>query len=225
MSTCLRTLLVVHFALFGLVGCGDATEVLVVTDSDLTVPTQLDTLETVVMSPGGTMQRSMADLNTQGLPRTLSLIHEGDGPLGPFDVSVSGRLGGSVVVSRQAAFTFVQGERRVLLMHLVASCRTNSCSGAQTCTENGCRSIDVPESDLLPWTGSPPTLEGGGGTPDGGTPDGGTPDATPDTGSGCPAGETMCAGGCVDTNTNNDHCGRCNNACRGRTSCMDGMCQ
>jgi hypothetical protein len=210
-------LLVLVLVAVALVGCGDATEVLVVTDSDLSIPAEIDTLETVVVSPGGVMQRSTADLSAQGFPRTLSLVHEGDGALGPYDVSVSGRLGGSVIVSRQAAFTFVEGERRVLVMHLVGSCRTNSCSGAQTCTENGCQSIDA---DLQEWTGSPPTLEGGGPA-DSGTP---PPDASPDTGDMCGAGETNCAGACVDTSSDANHCGRCNNQCRGRDSCVDGFC-
>ncbi len=201
------------------VGCGDATEVLVVTDSDMSIPAEIDSLETVVASPEGVMQRSTADLREQGFPRTLSLVHQGDGALGPFDVSVSGRLGGSVVVSRQAAFTFVEGERRVLVMHLVGSCRTNSCSGAQTCTENGCQSIDA---DLLEWTGSPPTLEGGG-TADSGTP---LPDGSPPDGGGtCGAGEENCAGTCVDVSSSEIHCGRCNNPCRGRETCVDGFCE
>jgi hypothetical protein len=201
------------------IGCGDATEVLVVTDSDMSIPAEIDSLETVVVSPEGTMQRSAADLSAQGFPRTLSLVHEGNGALGPFDVSVSGRLGGSVVVSRQAAFTFVEGERRVLVMHLVGSCRTNSCSGAQTCTENGCQSINA---DLQEWTGSPPTL-GGSGPVDSGTP---MPDASPDTGGDmCGAGETNCGGSCVDTSSDVNHCGRCNNGCRGRETCVDGFCE
>jgi hypothetical protein len=166
------------------------------------------------MSPAGDMQRSMADLTARPLPRTLSLLHE-TGALGPFNVSVSGRVGGGVVVSRQASFTFVPGETRVLVMHLSAACRTTACGGAETCTENGCRGVDVPESALEEWTGSPPTLGGGGPV------DSGTPDTAPPM---CMDGETRCDGACVDTNTSDMHCGMCGNSCRGMSSCADGAC-
>ena len=188
------------------------------------VPGQLDSLETIVSSPEGVMQRSMADLTARGLPRTLSIVYQDNGALGPFDVSVSGRLGGSVVVSRQAAFTFVEGERRVLVMHLAAACRTTSCSGAETCTENGCRSVDVPESELLEWTGEPPTLSGGG-TPDAGPPDGGcTPSAET-----CNDADDDCDGMVdedFDLMTDTQNCGSCGNACGGRNNmCCGGSCE
>jgi hypothetical protein len=62
------------------------------------------------------------------------------------------------------------------------------------------------------------------GTPDVGTPDVGTPDVgTPDVG-GCATGETMCGGGCVDLQTNTQHCGRCGRACGDGEACTAGSC-
>lgn len=40
----------------------------------------------------------------------------------------------------------------------------------------------------------------------------------------CPAGQMLCAGACVDTNTNAAHCGTCGNACAAGTSCTTGRC-
>ena len=42
----------------------------------------------------------------------------------------------------------------------------------------------------------------------------------------CPDGETYCeeAGGCVDTDSDEDHCGECDNSCHPSESCSDGEC-
>ena len=41
----------------------------------------------------------------------------------------------------------------------------------------------------------------------------------------CPAGAPACCGGtCVDTGSNVQHCGACNNPCRGGTSCVGNVC-
>ena len=74
--------------------------------------------------------------------------------------------------------------------------------------------------------GTPDTgfIEPDAGTPDVGTPDAGTPDVgTPDVG-GCATGETMCGGGCVDLQTNTQHCGRCGRACGDGEACTAGSC-
>ncbi len=223
------------FVLF--TGCGgDVTEVLIVTDSDMPVPGGLDSLETTVTSPDGEVQRAVADLTDTPFPRRLSVLHD-EGALGPFEVVVSGRLMGAPLVSRRARFEFVPGESRVLVMHLVSSCITTSCPGDQTCTETGCRPVDVPPSELTPWTGENPTLGGtspDGGTPDSGTPDSGMPDSsTPDA---CSPTPEQCNGvdddcdGMVDEDfdlmTDPDNCGSCGNTCRGRDDmCCLGMCE
>ena len=40
----------------------------------------------------------------------------------------------------------------------------------------------------------------------------------------CPAGQTSCPSGCVDTNTNVANCGACGRACDGAAACIDGDC-
>jgi hypothetical protein len=37
--------------------------------------------------------------------------------------------------------------------------------------------------------------------------------------------ETLCAGKCVDTSSNNSHCGACDNACTPPDICLSGICQ
>ena len=45
-----------------------------------------------------------------------------------------------------------------------------------------------------------------------------------DTGPVCPSGQSMCAGGCVDTQTNPAHCGMCDRACTASEECRAGTC-
>jgi hypothetical protein len=51
-------------------------------------------------------------------------------------------------------------------------------------------------------------------------------DCTPEPGVGpCPSGQTCCAAGCVDTNTDFDHCGACNSMCTAQADrCAAGDC-
>src|SRR5271155_4919573 len=55
---------------------------------------------------------------------------------------------------------------------------------------------------------------------------------TPETGgkaeggdAGCTGGLMMCAGSCVNTQTDMANCGKCSNPCTGDTSCSGGMCK
>jgi len=41
----------------------------------------------------------------------------------------------------------------------------------------------------------------------------------------CPAGQTLCSGSCVDTNTSTSHCGSCGTACPLGADCVGGTCQ
>ena len=140
------------------------TEVVLVVDSDLDVPAELDRIEVTVTGPDARMEMAMALLGDGEpvLPRTLGLVHGGDA-LGPFQVEVVGTRGGLSVVSRSASFAFVRRETRVLTMHLVRSCIGASCGAGSTCGERGCESIS--RGSLPEWTGEPPRL---GDTPDAG---------------------------------------------------------
>ncbi|NIW27579.1 MAG: hypothetical protein GWN25_10235, partial [Actinobacteria bacterium] len=141
-------------------GCGTdpRTEVIVVVDSDLDVPAELDEITIEVIAPSGDTQSSVATLGDgePGLPRTLGLVHTG-GSLGPFTVEVTGLQGGSPVVTRGATFQFQPEQTLVLTMHLVRSCTTIACGAGETCTESGCQNPDS-TGRLTVWTGTPPRL-------------------------------------------------------------------
>lgn len=137
------------------------TEVLLVVDSDLSVPSQLDRIEVRVQGPDGTTQEAAADLlEPSTLPRSVGLVHE-RGALGPLRATVQGKLGGAVVVTREAELAFLAGRTLVLPLHLVARCVGVSCTEGQSCGESGCSSRVVEPTTLSDYSGSEPRLAGG----------------------------------------------------------------
>ncbi len=180
--------------LLALACSSDPTQVIVVVDSDLTVPSELDGLVIEVTGPDGEVQSASGGLGPMELPlpRTLALSHT-SGALGPFDVVARGQRSGATVIERRAQFEFQQGRVLVLEMHLVRSCLGVACVSGETCSERGCVSTLVPPSALPEWTGLPPML-GDAGPTDGGV-DAGI-DAPPDTSfDACvPMGSELCDG-------------------------------
>ncbi len=185
------------------------TQIVVAVDSDLSVPTELDTLK-VEVTGAVNMPSAQADLTQQALPRSLSLVHSG-GPLGPVTVTVSGLRGASVVVTREAKVSFVQDQSlqlRVFLGRACAGSKDNCASAGKTCDNGQCIDPTIANlptfgGDVVPFgrggDGAVDAAHGGGGndggadasmsTPDSGTTpaDSGTPPVdgsatTPDTG-------------------------------------------
>ncbi len=127
-------------------GCHDpVTEILLVVDSDLAVPTEIDGL--TINGAGAPIQ---VDLTTAGavLPATLGLLPTGDNPP-PFMVSAQATRQGQVVASRHATGVhFVHGQRRALLLSLLRGC---ACL-APPCADNTdplCADLDNPVLPVL----------------------------------------------------------------------------
>jgi hypothetical protein len=139
---------------------GPATEIVVVTESDLEVPAELDYLEVRAIGPNGKEQRASSILSTaRGLPRRVVLRHA-TGNLGPLHIVASGQKTGREIVSRVADTAFQEGRQVVLHLALLRSCVGIDCGG-QTCTSAGCVSTDVlgeglPELGELPTPGAVP---------------------------------------------------------------------
>lgn len=141
-------------------GCADPTEVVVVVDTDLPVPPDLN-IVVVATGPDGTPHESIAPIHApEDLPAYVGLIHE-DGALGPFLVRAEARrTGDRLVVRRDAVFTFEDGAVLMLTMHLLAACRGVRCAAFETCGDDGmCRSVLVSPSELREWRGSPPGID------------------------------------------------------------------
>ncbi|MBK07139.1 MAG: hypothetical protein CL920_06130 [Deltaproteobacteria bacterium] len=96
---------------------------------------------------------------------------------------------------------------------------------------------DTPPQDTTPSDGSSgeewstersfePTQEANNEPPTPDTQEPSTPDTTlPPERITCPKARTECGGVCVDTNTDDQHCGGCNKACNAPLSCVQGGCK
>ena len=126
-----------------LVGCSAShvTQLVVVVDSDLAVPSALDAVRVDVQGPSGmteTIERDLAGADRIELPLTFSLVPAGDA-LGPVTLTAVGLRGGTEVVSRSAVVTLAKDESRVLVLFLGASCVDVDCSASgYTCVEGEC---------------------------------------------------------------------------------------
>ncbi len=230
------------------------TEILLVVDTDLPTPSELDEINMSIVGPSGSKKTASARLGNGEAPppRSLGLVHE-SGRLAPVDVLVQGKLKGVTVLERKATLAFVKGQTLVLPMHLVGACIGVTCESEQTCTEDGCKSIGIDPASLATWTGEKPRLgsdqDSGGGSLDSGMnrldsgQDAGGVDANVPSDAGADAGmctptAEVCNGvdddcnGVVDDGfdlmTDPDHCGSCPNACKGpgpNRTCCAGICK
>lgn len=185
-------------------GCADVTELVVVTDSDLDAPAELDALRFEVVGPSGEAMTREAPLTGQGavaLPVTLVVQH-GGGALGPIGLRAVGTRDGTEVVRRDAVAWFVEGRSVLVHLDLSRACRDTRCPDGATCVDGVC--VDPPEV-----------------RPDAGTPidAGGAPDAGPECPGGCECVQS-CEGGCECR----DGCS-CALGCAPGEDCMNGKCK
>ncbi len=118
-------------------GCAtDPTQVSIVVDSDLDVPGDLDALVIEVTSPSGAMQSATADLETQSLPASLTVVTR---EAGEHVARISGRRGNGNVVVTTARFTPEPNRARQVSVTLYEACIDVSCNAAteSTCGEGG----------------------------------------------------------------------------------------
>jgi hypothetical protein len=136
------------------------TQLIVVVDTDLRIPDDLDRVTVSVTVDGEVIESEQARPTAAALPLTLSVIPSSEERLGPIVVEASGYDGTRLIVTRSAEVSLVRGETRVLSLFLLASCRDVTCEQAnESCGEMGCRPRRI--SELPPWTGQPPRIDAG----------------------------------------------------------------
>jgi hypothetical protein len=158
-------------------GCGTAsvTEIVVVADTDLTVPDGIDAIRISVTDEAGALQEGLADLRA-GAPRpvTLGLVSQsGEGTL---EVVVIGERDGIEILRRTGRVTFERGRMLALRMDLWERCVAQLCGAERACGDAGCRPIVIDPAELTEWSGAPPPSPDAAIVPDTGVP---TRDAGP----------------------------------------------
>jgi hypothetical protein len=151
-------------ASLALLGCTRSrTQVLVEVHSDLLAPEQIDRIEISARSPENRVQSAFAVLGPGELPlpRVLTMDHT-SGALGPYALTVRGEQNDTLVVAREASFTFQPGRTLVMRVDLVRACIGVTCAAGQTCAVGGCRSVEVAPGELSPWNGVPPPVDAAG---------------------------------------------------------------
>jgi len=150
-----------------------APRIILVVDSDLAVPLELDRVTVEV--EGQTSDRpAEADLRTQGLPRTVTLAHTA-GPLGPVRVTVRGWLGPTALLSKQLALYFRTNAEQRVLVALSRDCLSVVCAADQTCERGRCEVVplDPADRDAAVAADGGPAPDGDAGASDGGPRDAG----------------------------------------------------
>jgi len=141
------------------------TEVVVVVDSDLAVPEQLDEIFVQVEGASGLAYSASAALTGTGaarLPVSVGL-RPGDDPNAVLAIRAIGRRDGSGQVEAEVRTNFVEGRRLLVRITLRASCLGVRCEMGETCRDGACVDPFVPPGTLPPF-------DGDGGALDGGTP-------------------------------------------------------
>ena len=192
---------------------GELTELLVVVDSDLAVPSELDSVRVTTES----MSAAGALTNVSPLPRTVGIVHRGGESYGPLVITVVGTQGGTEVVRAQVTTSFIRGQTLVLPVHLSRRC----IAAPSECVR------EVDPATLSPWNGMVPGTDGGLGMDGGAGSDGGscTPSAER-----CNDADDDCDGAVdedFDLSSDPQNCGACMMACMlpsATESCSAGAC-
>jgi hypothetical protein len=213
-------------ACWAAMGCqAGRTQVLLVIDTDLEVPDELDEVRVDLIGPSGETRRSEGSITgPQDLPRTLGIVDETH-TARMVRVTITGLRGGANVIQRRGVFTFVPGETRMLRMDLLRGCVGVSCPSDQTCGDNGCRSSIIGQEELAPY--DPAQIRRADGGVDGGTLDACVPSDEICNQADDDCDRTVDEG--FDLRTDMRNCGACGNACDpspelGSSACEAGVC-
>ncbi|MEM7609405.1 MAG: hypothetical protein AAF411_29010 [Myxococcota bacterium] len=136
-----------------LLSCGtdlEATEVVLIVDSDLQPIVEINRIDVSVFDASGQAMGATASLMAGdiALPRTIGIVNEGE-RLGPFRIEATAFLDGMSVLSRTMTFDFVADRIMQLRLDLTRACLDVECVAPQSCNGRGvCAGTDVELEDF-----------------------------------------------------------------------------
>lgn len=137
-------------------GCAsELTEIVVVVESDLAVPAQLDEIVVSVEGPQGIPRGAHASLvgaSAVRLPVTVGLRPASGGGIG-VTIKAIGRHDGADQVEAQVRTSFVVGRRLLVRMVLREICAGVPCAELETCLDGVCADARIDPSTLPSFTG------------------------------------------------------------------------
>ena len=206
--------------LLGSGGCSatDATQIVLVVDTDLSVPEEVETVQLEITGPGGMSETERVDLSA-GAPRPVTLgLRPAADVLGPIRIVASARKGGAAIIVRTITTSFIQDRSLLLQILLTGDCQGVSCAAEQSCAAGTCVPIALAPESLPSFTGTIPGWRPGA-------------DAGPD---GCSGGAEVCNGrddDCdgvidngIDLTSSAADCGSCGHACGALAGVATGAC-
>lgn len=141
-------------------GCEeDLTQLMLVLDTELAVPSEVSSLHVQVTGPSGRSYEATAELGLDR-PATLALVSpDGRAVSGDVTVVATMRLDGARVASRSVTTSFIEGRVKAVPICVARACTTS------------CPELNAPGASLRDWSGSASSPCAPDG-PDGGVPDG-----------------------------------------------------
>jgi hypothetical protein len=139
----------------------EPTQLVVVVETNLDVPSEIDTVEVVVTGPSAvstSTSEALVGPDDPPFPLTLTVLPAGSA-LGPVSITARGLLGDSEAIRAEVRTELVDGKSKMVRLFLLRGCIDRPCVG-MTCGEAGCTPIAVAGETLPAWTGEPPPFDG-----------------------------------------------------------------
>ncbi len=203
--------------LAALSGCSeDITEIVLVTSTDLAVPSEATAIHIAVQGESGNARESLiqlAGLSAVEQPISLSVVPGGDQG-DTLNIRVQLRKDETVVLEQRLQTNFVEGARKLLSIPLTHNCASVCCDSDQTCSGGTCIDSKREGRRLPNWEGELP-------------PSAVSLKCSPNSPEICNGLDDNCDGNIdEDTDLRNDvlNCGACGRRCRAGSQCIEGVC-